>query len=349
MSENKIYTKNWSGYMRRYLIAGASVFVVIVALFFIVERDDGEIVDEKQMKQMIVNKDKQATIHMSNTQHKKDLQQFVHQLRTGKVDVLQNKLNNFTDLHPNIEKAILIPNHLTLDKGIYSSNFNKNIEQNLHNEIKKTHGYLKRGKAYTTTVKTSTNKKIYTIIGIPSNAFSIIGLVNQNMGKTIEKHQNKNLKLVTFPNDNRYSIQSSDGQTLQKKDADTPEQNEGLSHYHKHEIVVKFSSSITDNDLDQIKQDINAKQVRKIGYTYVFKSNTLKMDELNTYFTQNWDIEFTEPHFLYITNQVPNDVLFDNYQWNLPMINTIEGWNYSKGSEEIIVAVVDPRCVRLVA
>ncbi|HBS43960.1 MAG TPA: peptidase S8, partial [Paenibacillus sp.] len=37
----------------------------------------------------------------------------------------------------------------------------------------------------------------------------------------------------------------------------------------------------------------------------------------------------------------PNDMLFSTYQWNLPAIETELGWNLSKGSKEVIVAVVD--------
>lgn len=37
----------------------------------------------------------------------------------------------------------------------------------------------------------------------------------------------------------------------------------------------------------------------------------------------------------------PNDLLFSDYQWNLPAIETSRGWNLSKGSNKVTVAVVD--------
>lgn len=37
----------------------------------------------------------------------------------------------------------------------------------------------------------------------------------------------------------------------------------------------------------------------------------------------------------------PNDSLYRRYQWNLPLIETEAGWNVTKGSQDVIVAVVD--------
>src|SRR5690606_24501924 len=37
----------------------------------------------------------------------------------------------------------------------------------------------------------------------------------------------------------------------------------------------------------------------------------------------------------------PNDELFAAYQWNLPNIATLRGWQLSKGSEAVKVAVID--------
>ena len=48
---------------------------------------------------------------------------------------------------------------------------------------------------------------------------------------------------------------------------------------------------------------------------------------------------YMEPHYMYLTNEtaaeqpdvpVPNDVLFSDYQWNLPAIETNRGWNITK-------------------
>jgi subtilisin family serine protease len=82
---------------------------------------------------------------------------------------------------------------------------------------------------------------------------------------------------------------------------------------------------------------------------------------------QKWNVEYAEPHFLYLTNTLvplsrqeknpapapapaasqenltitPNDSLYRRYQWNLPLIETELGWDINKGSDNVIVAVVD--------
>ena len=80
------------------------------------------------------------------------------------------------------------------------------------------------------------------------------------------------------------------------------------------------------------------------------------------YFEQKWKTKYTEPHYIYLTNDrhpqsrinsdfmpdganeqvnIPNDLLFSQYQWNLPVIETNRGWDLSKGSEDVIIAVID--------
>lgn len=38
---------------------------------------------------------------------------------------------------------------------------------------------------------------------------------------------------------------------------------------------------------------------------------------------------------------VPNDALFSTYQWNLPIIETLQGWSVNRGKQDVVVAVVD--------
>jgi subtilisin family serine protease len=68
--------------------------------------------------------------------------------------------------------------------------------------------------------------------------------------------------------------------------------------------------------------------------------------QLLRHFKNKKEIEFAEPHYIYVTNEeqvelIPNDELFSDYQWNLPIIHTLEGWKVSRGSEDVIVAVID--------
>src|SRR5690606_9538197 len=76
-------------------------------------------------------------------------------------------------------------------------------------------------------------------------------------------------------------------------------------------------------------------------YTYVIESNEKTAEQMMEYFNSRHDVQYAEPHYQYMTNDVPNDYLFKSYQWNLPITLTIEGWEISKGSDEIIIGVLD--------
>jgi subtilisin family serine protease len=197
----------------------------------------------------------------------------------------------------------------------------------------------------------------YFVLGVPTQDQSsyLIGIVHQDILNRVADHQIKNLRIATYPPDHNFKIESVDSDTLRDKQVNNPEQNEGTSHYHKNEVVVKFRNPPTDAELQKIDADIQATAAHIMGTTYVFRSSSLEAKQLMEYF-QHWDIEYAEPHFLYLTNQVPaasvgnetnaqtivpNDLLYRRYQWNLPIIDTELGWNISKGASNVVVGIVD--------
>ncbi|MDA2918524.1 S8 family serine peptidase [Desulfobacterota bacterium AH_259_B03_O07] len=52
------------------------------------------------------------------------------------------------------------------------------------------------------------------------------------------------------------------------------------------------------------------------------------------------EIEYAEPNYISRTTVVPNDEFF-NFQWHYPLINLPQAWNITKGSDDVIVAVID--------
>ncbi len=181
----------------------------------------------------------------------------------------------------------------------------------------------------------------------------------------------KNLRLEPYPNENRWKVESVDTDTLQDKVVDHPEDNQGTSHYHQNEVVVRFKQDPTEAQLTQIKNEIKAISAQKLGYTYVFRTQGMEAKALMAYF-KKWDVAYVEPHFLYLTNDyyddqeadgnkddssqtdtgaststditanfMPNDNLYSKYQWNLPLIETVQGWQLTRGTQDVIVAVVD--------
>lgn len=185
----------------------------------------------------------------------------------------------------------------------------------------------------------------------PSGNGSITAVVHQDILDQVQIEQRKNLRLVPYPSDQRFEIHSVDSDTLSDVEVDHPEDNEGTSHYYRQEVVVRFTVDPTDAELQQMCQDVACVNYKKLGYTYVFESKSVTAKAMMDYFKDQWNPVYTEPHFMYMTNAVseltdedlyvPNDVLFNEYQWNLPTIDTLEGWNITRGSEKITVAVVD--------
>ncbi|RKP55620.1 peptidase S8 [Cohnella endophytica] len=200
---------------------------------------------------------------------------------------------------------------------------------------------------------------------------SVVALVSSDVIQAVERHQRRNLRLVPYPPEGRYRIESVTPGSNNETTVRTGEDNGNASHYAVDEIVVKFRQPLKDRQLLQLRKHLELSVVRHTRQTYVFRSKKLKTEELKKYFADNWNPEFVEPHYLYLTNElqrngssgirpeksgatadtafdasdekpiIPNDTLYSEYQWNLPEIATENGWNLSKGSKDIIVAVVD--------
>lgn len=116
------------------------------------------------------------------------------------------------------------------------------------------------------------------------------------------------------------------------------------SHYIKKEVNVKFKTLPSTKEIKRITQETNGTIIKKLNSTIVFRSNTLSTKELIEYFNRQAMVEFAEPNYLYLQNQIglPNDLLYrEQYQWNLSAIQAEAGWDITKGDEHIIIAVID--------
>jgi thermitase len=115
------------------------------------------------------------------------------------------------------------------------------------------------------------------------------------------------------------------------------------SHYNKNEVAVKFKEHQDPAHLEKLANEMNGRVVKSLDSTVIFRSDTLSTDELIQFFKQKPTVEFAEPNYLYLQNQIgPNDLLYqEQYQWNLPAIRAENGWDLTRGKEEVIVAVID--------
>lgn len=188
----------------------------------------------------------------------------------------------------------------------------------------------------------------YTVIAVPDRSQDgIVAVISQALSLTVKQHQHRNLRVVPYPAEGNYKIESVKPNTMQDTTVRTGNDNGNASHYHVNEVVVKFRRPLTTNQWQQVKQATKASTVRKLGYTYVIRSKQLSTEQLMNYFRQKWPIQYVEPHYLYMTNEtsfnpfVPNDSLYRQYQWNLPTIETEQGWRVSRGAQNVVIAVLD--------
>lgn len=202
------------------------------------------------------------------------------------------------------------------------------------------------------------------VIAVPESVRGdgIVALIHSDAVEEVQKHQLRNMRLVPYPDNNRYRTQATEPGRLKDKTVSSGEANGNASHYAVDEVVVKLRRQLTPRELLQLRKRLDlsvAREHRK--QTYVFRSKTLSTAQLIAYFEKNWNPVYAEPHYLYLTNDgrpdgriaplaagnalptdiVPNDTLYGQYQWNLPEIATERGWNVTRGKQDIIVAVVD--------
>jgi subtilisin family serine protease len=208
----------------------------------------------------------------------------------------------------------------------------------------------------------------YVVLGVPAaggDGTVVSGIVRQTIVDEVERRQKQFLRLVPYPAEGRYKTESARPNSTEDITVRTGEDNGSASHYHINEAVVRFRKPPTDAEMKAIMKDIDGASVRKLGYAHVFTSHSMETEELIDYFRERWNPVYAEPHYLYLANGlksggrsgmeakagndadaagdvfVPNDLLYGAYQWNLPAIETERGWALSRGSDDIVIAVLD--------
>lgn len=170
-------------------------------------------------------------------------------------------------------------------------------------------------------------------------------VMKHQLDDDIIAHQQQNLRLVPYPAEGRFSIESVDTNTHRDISVDNGEENGRASHYYKRQAVVKFKTAQAAEALSKLAAEIDGAVLKSYGSIVIFESKSLDAKTLIAHFQAMDIVQFAEPHYLYMTNEAapnePNDVLFESYQWNLPITGTLEGWELSKGSGETLIAVLD--------
>ncbi len=312
---------------------------------------------EIRAKQSLLRHDMEQTDIMCRMQCFRDFRQALRQLPHSEAGAVRSSLESVRAKHPHIRQLIWSRHGTPLKDGTKAGELDAELLAMAGPYMAKAKKAAESGRPYESP-QLKRDGESYFVLGVPAvnGHSSLIGLVHQDILNKVAEHQKKNLRIVVYPDEKRWRIKATDPDTLNDVKVRDAEDNEGKSHYHKNEVVVKFRKQPTPLQLAQIQRDIHCLETKKIGNTYVFRSRYFTAKQMMDYF-KRWGIEYVEPHFLYLTNETaarnaagdadgangetPNDVLFQRYQWNLPITKTLQGWHLGKGSENVKVAVID--------
>jgi len=220
-------------------------------------------------------------------------------------------------------------------------------EEQAKSYMREAERYYVPGDRYSSKLYYGKDNNQYRVITKVGNEVKITAVVKASIIPQVEEHQRKNLRLVPYPAEGTMKVESVKPNSTVDTTVTTGEDNGNVSHYYEKEVVVKFTIPLTEAQLSELKGQINCTSAKKMGDTYIFVSENMQTEELIAYFRENWDISFIEPHYIYLTNEeanatfIPNDSLFSRYQWNIPNIHVETGWNISRGSEDVVIAVLD--------
>ena len=302
--------------------------------------------EELTLKQRVLNRDVALTEQLCRMQCRSGLAGLLSS--PGKDR--EGHLKNLQEQHP---KMIYLKWHSVAAGPAEAGNLPQDARPELLPYLEEAEKAAARGEYYESET-IHVGKDEYFVLNVPSgqNRESVTAVIRPDILNNIQIEQRKNLRIVPYPSGSRWKIRSVDSDTMRGVKVNHPEHNEGTSHYLKQEVVVKFRKDLTASQLEQICADLSCTRYQKLklGHTYVFVSREADAKAMMDYFRKNWNPVYTEPHYIYLANQtpaddaavyIPNDILFRKYQWNLPAIETLEGWNITRGDENIIVAVVD--------
>ncbi|ALP38367.1 serine protease [Paenibacillus sp. IHB B 3084] len=309
---------------------------------------------EKQLKKGMLALDLSATDTITRMDARQDIEYVMRELNGKTNDQKKHFARKFQQSHSHLHTLQWI-NTRDAKSSTYTGRKTQSRLLNdaqVKNSLTAARRSVLQNKSYESAAFQVEDRK-YFVMAEPATdgTYGVAALVSQQVLHDVEKHQRKNLRLIPYPKEGSYKIESVHPDTLHDITVKTGHDNENASHYFENEIVVRFRHNPDQRQLREIAADLNCEPGRKLGYTYVFHSNNMNFKELKQYFSQKWNPVYAEPHYMYLTNEkkpvkasdvsIPNDLLFSRYQWNLPATETNRGWALSKGSKNVVVAVVD--------
>jgi hypothetical protein len=308
---------------------------------------------EADYKQQAVERDKAATERLCRIQCSRDARLFADAAAGRTPGQIKAKLGDMVRKHPEMRFVQWTDGKNSSTAG----SFPAAVRRTAAPYWKKAADALRAGQNYESPAFHESGQSFY-VLAEPGRrtGAGFSALVDISVVREVEKHQRRNLRLIPYPAEGRYRIESVGAGSRKDITVRQGDQNGHASHFSVDEAVVKFRSPLDDAELLRLRRELDLTVVRhagRTGHTYLFRSKSRKTDQLIAFFRRYPGTVYAEPHYLYLTNDfggdgsgadgqiIPNDTLYSRYQWNLPRIATEKGWNVTKGSKDVIVAIVD--------
>ncbi|WP_211745472.1 S8 family peptidase [Paenibacillus sp. Marseille-Q4541] len=311
---------------------------------------------EQLLKKQFKSQDIQVTERLSRMDAEQHLQNMLTELKVADETKVSSYIEKLQKNHHQIHTLLWLnlKDGTSKSFSVQKDKENSDLEKNkqLMSSIKSAKQALRKHKTYESNSMSVGDGK-YFVVGQPSTdgEHAVVAILSQRILNDVEEHQRRNLRLIPYPKEGKYNVKSVLPGTLKGVNVKTGHDNQNASHYYENEIVIRFHDTLSSDKMEQIKKEIKLDHAHKIGETYVFKSKDMDYTKLQSYFKKKWDPMYAEPHYLYLTNEtydenvaasnIPNDLLFSRYQWNLPATETNKGWSLSKGSDNVTIAVID--------
>ncbi|MUT66693.1 S8 family peptidase [Paenibacillus sp. NEAU-GSW1] len=292
---------------------------------------------EHAQKLKVLNNDMEATALLCVSECSKEFYKLMSHSPSAKPE----KIKHLMDMHKHMSYISWLNGNRAVERGSIPASAGNEADK----YVAEARVQVKQGNRYVSKAFTADNGSRFVVLGVPDpnhKGIAVVSVIKQDIVEQVERHQQRNLRLVPYPSEGNYRIESVKPNSTKETTVETGEDNSNASHYHVRDVVVHFVNQPSDKQLNQIKAKVNAAAIQRIGDTYVFRSKDMDADKMIHYFKNAWQTEYVEPHYLYMTNETkPNDALYSQYQWNLPSIKTELGWDTSKGNDQVIVAVLD--------
>ena len=185
-------------------------------------------------------------------------------------------------------------------------------------------------------------KQIFLLISIGLVLFLTVSFNNADQDRRIKRITDPTLQDIPFIKD---SIRS----------------RKSMQPYASNEVLVKFSSSLSENDVENLIEVYQSQKIKKIEKLNVYQiqiPENYSVEEMVYAFDRNPDVLYAEPNYIARITATPNDLLFreqyalHNSGQNIGApgspsgtpradIKAPEGWEETKGTDSTIIAIID--------